>query len=276
MTKTQMFLNEKFILKLLYLIGIKRRISLVSVTQRIKEIKQPYGGYLSRKAFEITQLTPDKMIDSKEENIAPQVMGLVVDYLTRFILTQDVRKAFAISLSGAATVDQLDTAELWMSKIKNNDDNSIIYATQLVNYDTVVRAGVLPAKFEIPNSITISHIKELVGRSLSFFKQIGDVTEDGFTFEGGYTDMIDRGDGDFLTEDTLWDFKVSKQQPQKNSTLQLIIYYLMGKTSQKSIFKDIRYIGIYNPRLNQIYKYDMKQADPKMIETISKNVIGYD
>lgn len=102
-----MFLNEKFILKLLYLIGIKRRISLVSVTQRIKEIKQPYGGYLSRKAFEITQLTPDKMIDSKEENIAPQVMGLVVDYLTRFILTQDVRKAFAISLSGAAIVEQI-------------------------------------------------------------------------------------------------------------------------------------------------------------------------
>lgn len=271
-----MFLNEKFILKLLYLIGIKRRISLVSVTQRIKEIKQPYGGYLSRKAFEITQLTPDKMIDSKEENIAPQVMGLVVDYLTRFILTQDVRKAFAISLSGAATVDQLDTAELWASKIKDNDDNSIIYASQLVNYDTVVRAGVLPEKFEKPDSITISHIKELVGRSLSFFEQIGDVTEDGFTFEGGYTNMIDRGDGDFLTEDTLWDFKVSKQQPQINSTLQLIIYYLMGKTSQKSIFKDIRYIGIYNPRLNQIYKYDMKQADPKMIETISKNVIGYD
>ena len=30
-----------------------------------------------------------------------------------------------------------------------------------------------------------------------------------FTFEG-YTSIIDSGDGDFLTEDTLWDFKVFK------------------------------------------------------------------
>ena len=74
----------------------------------------------------------------------------------------------------------------------------------------------------------------------------------------------------------MWDFKVSKQLPQKNSTLQLVIYYLMGKASQKPTFENIRYIGIYNPRFNQIYKYDMTQADSEMIETIQKRVIGYD
>lgn len=224
----------------------------------------------------MTQLTPNHLIDNKEENISPQVIGLTVDYLTRFILTQDARSTFAISLSGAAYIDQLEQAEVWLSKIKGNDEHSIISACQLVNYDTVVCAGVLPPKFNTPDSVTISHVKELVERSLSFFKQIGEVIEDGFTFEGGYTDIIDRGDGDFLTQDTLWDFKVSKQLPQKNSTLQLVIYYLMGKASQKAIFKNIRYIGIYNPRLNQIYKYDMTHADTEKIETIQKHVIGYD
>ena len=46
----------------------------------------------------------------------------------------------------------------------------------------------------------------------------------------------------------------------------------MGKTSQKPTFENIRYIGIYNPRFNQIYKYDMTQADSEMIETI-QNVL---
>ena len=46
----------------------------------------------------------------------------------------------------------------------------------------------------------------------------------------------------------------------------------MGKASQKPTFENIRYIGIYNPRFNQIYKYDMTQADSEMIETI-QNVL---
>ena len=50
----------------------------------------------------------------------------------------------------------------------------------------------------------------------------------------------------------------------------------MGKASKKPIFSNIRYIGIFNPRLNRIYKYDMEQADPEMIDTIRKEVIGYD
>ena len=50
----------------------------------------------------------------------------------------------------------------------------------------------------------------------------------------------------------------------------------MGKASQKPMFENIRYIGIYNPRFNQIYKYDMTQSDPEMIKEVSKNVIGYD
>ena len=49
----------------------------------------------------------------------------------------------------------------------------------------------------------------------------------------------------------------------------------MGKASQQAIFKNIRYIGIFNLRLNQIYQYDMNQADPDMLETIRKEVIGY-
>ncbi|WP_049382173.1 hypothetical protein [Staphylococcus hominis] len=249
---------------------------MVSVTQRISQIKQPRGGYLNRKSFEVKQLEPETFIDTKYENIAPQTISLVVDYLTRMVINQDKEKSFAISLTGAKLAGELQTAESLLKDINDNDDLSIIKACQLVNYDMVYRAGSMPKEFKIPDQDTINNIKSLINRSLSFFNQIGEVKMDGFTFEGGYTSIIDSGDGDFLTEDTLWDFKVSKQLPQKNSTLQLVIYYLMGKTSQKPTFENIRYIGIYNPRFNQIYKYDMTQADSEMIETIQKRVIGYD
>ena len=52
-------------------------------------------------------------------------------------------------------------------------------------------------------------------RSLAFWKEYGPITQDGFTFEGGYTDIVSSGDGDYLTEDTLWDFKVSKEETKK-------------------------------------------------------------
>ncbi|KRK10190.1 hypothetical protein FD11_GL002144 [Ligilactobacillus pobuzihii E100301 = KCTC 13174] len=51
----------------------------------------------------------------------------------------------------------------------------------------------------------------MVQLSLNFFEQYGPKKVDGFTFEGGYTDLITSGDGDFITEDTLWDFKVSRE-----------------------------------------------------------------
>ena len=45
----------------------------------------------------------------------------------------------------------------------------------------------------------------------------------GITFEGGYSSVIVSGDADFITKDTLWDFKVSKNSPTSKQTLQLLI-----------------------------------------------------
>ena len=72
--------------------------------------------------------------------------------------------------------------------------------------------------------------------------------KDGFTFEGGYTDIVSSGDGDYLTEDTLWDFKVSKEEPKSKYTLQLLMYYIMGCHSIHPEFQKIEKLGIFNPR----------------------------
>ena len=86
------------------------------------------------------------------------------------------------------------------------------------------------------------------------------MTSDGFTFEDAYTEKIDSGDGDFLTKDTMWDFKVSINEPTTKHTLQLLIYFLMGKQTGKRKFKALEKIGIFNPRLNHVYTYEYQNC----------------
>lgn len=68
----------------------------------------------------------------------------------------------------------------------------------------------------------------MVGRAIEFFDSYGPKIADHLTFKGGYTGHVTNGDGDFLTEDTLWDFKVSKQNLSSKSVLQLLIYWRLG------------------------------------------------
>lgn len=70
-----------------------------SVTTRIKEIKQPDGGYLKISDFDITVLNDDNVLN-ENENIHALVIGLVVDYMTRFMAGTEIDKAFEISIWG--------------------------------------------------------------------------------------------------------------------------------------------------------------------------------
>lgn len=137
------------------------------------------------------------------------------------------------------------------------------------------KAAYKPVQIIQPDKPTISNIRTMVERSRTFNKNYGPVVKDGFTFEGGYTELISSGDGDFLTETTLWDFKVSKSDPTNKNTLQLLIYYLMGLHSLHEIFQEIEKLGVFNPRLNKVYILDIDSISPEVISEVSSNVIGY-
>lgn len=250
---------------------------MASVTQRIKQIKQPRGGYINLNMFTIIKMDSLNNLNATE-NIQASLVGLAVDYLTRFMNGTKVEDSFRISLTGAEIINQLSTANNLLNTIKGLDDNSIISACKLVGYDVCHRAGVMgyrPVEEILPDKSTIENIKIMVERSLSFIEQFGPIISDGFTFEGGYTNTINTGDGDFLTTETLWDFKVSKNKPTKDHTLQLLIYSIMGKKSIHKEFESIKKLGIYNPRLNTVYTLDVEQINNDLIETISSEVIGY-
>lgn len=252
---------------------------LCSVTQRIRKIKQPRGGYLNPRQFEITQLSGGDINDLyPQENVTPGLVGIAVDYLTRYLSGTDPEKAFIISGLGAHLVAEDKLYDTLLQQLDGLSDNSIRAGVKLAGFDSAFRAGIptyRPVENIIADSSTISNIRTMVERSLLFFKQYGPVTMDGLTFEGGYTGYVSSGDGDFLTKDTLWDFKVSKAKMKSQQTLQLLMYWRMGLHSIHPEYSDIRFLGIYNPRMNVVYRLDTSKIPSTTISEVETHVIGY-
>lgn len=303
----------------------------VSVTQRVKETKQPRGGYVKR-----TDMTSIPLGGGEEElgpeNIHPNLVGLTVDYLTRIMTGATAEDAFTVAQRGALLLvnpssineeiifgclekaylrgieqnkpvglDEFKTtfrkitssipdekfqrlayaaqklAEMLVS-VKGLDDESIIFAVKLSSLDVCFRAGVdryRPMEEINPDKTTIGNIRIMVERSLRFLDLYGPKTLDGFTFADGYTETVSSGDGDFLTEDTLWDFKVSKRPVNKDWTLQIMMYWRMGLRSGQPEFKTIKYLGIYNPRKNEVDRIAVNDIPSDVIDTVEYDVIGY-
>lgn len=276
-----------------------------SVTARIAKIKQPYLGYIRPGNFKEIVIE-DGITLNENINVHPSIVGLVVDYLTRFVIGNVKKEAFKISLQGAARAEKLgednakDMAKNLLIKINGTDEDSIVNACKLVAYDVWYRnpMGAIDSYKDInPNKDTIHNIQILIKRSIDFFKDYGPVIKFGFDFEpvkknkkaykdmirqgigsyGGYTAVVDCGDGDFLTSDTLWDFKVSKKDPTSKHTLQLLMYWIMGQHSGQEIYKNIKNLGIFNPYLNKIYLLNdiTHPFFEKTIKIVEKEIICY-
>lgn len=263
-----------------------------SVTGRISEIKQPRGGYIKPSQFE--EITFNDGIELGEENLHGSIIGMVTDYLTRYSTGASVQDAFKISIRGyearimllGKQIIQKDRLkkidiETLLKQIKGLDDKSITAACKACTYDVWFRnpMGAFTAKGAdetAADKTTIENIKTMINRSVAFWEKYGPVTVDGFPFEtAGYTETVNSGDGDYLTSDTMWDFKVSKSKPTNKHTLQLLMYWIMGQHSGKSEFMTIKRLGIFNPRLNTAYLLDMSAVSNEIIKEVETKVICY-
>ncbi|WP_218778590.1 hypothetical protein [Microbacterium esteraromaticum] len=262
----------------------ERKTNVTTVVRRIQEVTQPRGGYINARSMEVRRLDDGgpSPIDHKVENIHASLVGMAVDYLTRLATGSDPRDAFAISIRGAAYIGraELATAEAEVGSLVAGkvDSYAILSACKLAGYDVGYRVGPMaynPDARTKPDKITTDHIAAMVERSLTFFQSYGPVTLDGFTFPGGYSDLVTAGDGDFLTADTLWDFKVSVNGPTKDHTLQILMYLLMGLRSGQPEFKSITHLGVFNPRLNAVYRIALADVPADVVATVSRDVIGY-
>ncbi|MBQ7681896.1 MAG: hypothetical protein IJT31_06770 [Oscillibacter sp.] len=259
-----------------------------TVTQRIGEIRQPRGGYIKPSQFTARFMDDGNgFVEPERENVHPSVVGMSVDYLTRYLMGAEIQNAFSISILGARSASMLTRANMetavrdLLSGIQGMDDTSIINACKMTTFDVWYRnpMAALQARTAAdtnPNADTIRNIRIMLERSLTFWQEYGPITKDGFTFEeDGYTEVVDSGDGDFLTKDTMWDFKVSKSKPTSKHTLQLLMYWIMGQHSGKPEFKGITRLGIFNPRPNAVYTLEMSKVPAAVIHTVENEVICY-
>lgn len=288
-----------------------------SVTGRITEIKQPYGGYLKPSAFRVTDLN-DGITLNETENISASSIGSAVDYLARFQSGTPFQEAFKIPLTGleyALKHDARIVSEQELKALKTGitglDDKSVINACKLSSFDVWARnqsrAMQLTCGQTYPDKATIQNIQTMTKRTLTFFEKYGPIVEHGFRFDpvseqitledgtigynlapyydmmaerkgsyGGYTPTVEAGEGDYLTKDTIWELKVVKSRLTSQVTLQLLMYWIMGLNSKQKKYMNIRYLGVFNPRLNKVYLYDLAYISPETIHTVSKEVICYD
>lgn len=248
-----------------------------SVTQRVGMTQQPKGGYLPVYLFNELQFWDENEIVEVTSGVK-SIQGMAVDYLTRFMLGQPRQKAFEISLIGAQMVSDTETAKNLLQNINGLDERSIACACKLVGYDAAYRRGTYAFTSIDSQSISpelISNIHIMVNRSLSFFKKYGPTIKCGFTLDGGYNGIISRGDGDYLTRNSLLDFKVSAEPLNPRQTLQLAVYYIMGIHSIYPEFRNITKLGVYNPPLNRAYFADINDISNNVFVLISRDVIGY-
>ena len=100
--------------------------------------------------FDITSIDDGKTLN-EAENIHASLIGLAVDYLTRFMMGTSVEEAFKISLQGALCLDlflnnasgkkglALGNAKKLLKGIKGLDNESVSNACKLVGYDVCFR-----------------------------------------------------------------------------------------------------------------------------------------
>lgn len=177
---------------------------MTTVTRFVKQIKQPYGGFLPVKKFTKNDIGSGEVLcDLSEENVHASIVGMAVDYLTRYRLTSDFRESFRFSIKGALFVGHFDAVEELQNIIEGpNWKKAVIAACELVRYDVVYRTGMFvePKSRENPNSKTIDNITKLVDRTCSYLEENGKIMDIGTSFELSPKNWkVTKGDSDFLT-----------------------------------------------------------------------------
>ena len=230
-------------------------------------------------ALSVKQYRDNFSLNTKE-NIPANYVGLAVDYLTRFRVIGNVQEAFDIPILGAKILfhnygmhkESLHCLKL-LRLVKTGD---ISAAVQLTTYDDVYRAGIVDLPKLSPDAATIKNIEIMVNRGVSFLKHCSTEIKTGLNFKGGYTDIVVNGDCDYLTNNSLIDFKVLRGNVTNNHTLQILMYYLMGLHSiHSSEFQKVKWLAIFNPRKNVVYYINVRRIPEAVINEVLRDVIGY-
>ena len=260
-------------------------LKMYSIEGLIPKVPQPNRGYLPISEFKQIKFTDGKYLE-KHENLSPLLMSMTIDRLVSYMITKDIDEVFSVSLKGARIANDngldgaLYDAYNLCDSIRGLDIESINSACKLVTFNVWVKSfrnasKTVSYKDININSATNFNIKVMVERTLRFFEKYGPVIANDYGFGKGYTKLVNYGLGDYLTVKSIVDLKILKSNPNKRHTLRVLLHYVMGKHSEKEIFKNIENICIFNPRLNILYIKPVNELEDDLIEIIEEDILCY-
>ena len=259
---------------------------------------QPYGGYIPTKDLTEEPLTDEPLYRSlletscKMGTLTPQSLGLVFDYILRTDLAvmagsdpvDAVLNAFEVSFLGAKLINKIDDALTLGQKIadlygkkKKKLAKIAQVASELVVYDAVFRAGYYNPDAEPPrvSEGDKNALELMLGATEVYLLEKERLVSLGYGFRALEAEKVAPSDGDILTVDSLIDLKCSIKKPTSKHTLQLILYYILGLHEMSTEFKRLKYLKIVNPRLGQVYSYEISKLDTEDLKTIERDIMGY-
>lgn len=252
-----------------------------SVVARVRKVKQPRGGYIPVRSMELVNFSDGTVLGPL--TISPTLAGIVVDAIVRLRLGADPSDVF--SLAGRVVdVYGVQDEVKWDKYLKDfrsdrtaNTDRSlraVLVFCDLFQYGFVPAFGPIDLSVPYHKPADRAAIRLMVDRTLLWLDS-RIVVKNGFVMPGGYTPVVSRGDGDLLTKDGLWDYKVSKTSPTSYNTLQLLMYWRMGLHSDDPVAFDVPRLGVFNPFLNRQWSISTADIAEDIIHDVESRVIGY-
>lgn len=258
---------------------------MTSVTQRIKQIKQPYGGYIPPSSLSVAQLYDEPILLGDTAKAAAS--GLVVDYLTRYMTTScSAEDAFAVSLMGAQIYErdysapgEYQLARELLPVTRELSDADINNLLKLVSYDALVRTvytfSESPLRMADFDQAVIDDVNALLDRSISFIDSLNKTIIHGYEFTNGYTELVESGDGDFMTDTTMYDMKcVNKLRVDNKYTLQLLMYYILGVNSRQDQYMSVNKLAVWNPRYGAVSSIKIADIPGEVVLEVARDVVG--
>lgn len=223
-------------------------------------IEQPAGGHILPKPFEVKSLGKDTDALNPEENVSLDLVASAVVYMTGVMSGELTESVFRFPLFVARRIggDAFAVeAQHLIDGINGLDDGSIINALKLSGFGNrflVDPENYQPLEEINPDEVTIQNVRTMVKRLLRFF---------------------DAYDVKSPVSDTLWDLNVSMLRPTEAQTLHLLTAWRKRLRSPLTWWYDFKYLGIYNPRLDKVYRISVDAIPEDLINEIDRDVLGY-
>ena len=251
---------------------------MTSVTQRTLTVKQPYGGYLPVREMDVQRF--DDGCELSRQGIAePTLLGTTVDSLFRLRLGGTPEEVFdlAIRVVAAHGVENPAVFHKCLKEVDWQTNKGVAAAFRLCDlfqYGFSFTMGPVRVNSRLYNKYDVANARVMLDR-LQHWVMDKTVIRNGFVMPGGYSEIVNCGDGDLLTQDGLWDIKLLKRSPTSKNTLQLLMYWRMGLRSEEPADFDVSHLGIFNPKLNMEWSARTDQISDDVVEEVERFAIGY-